>query len=82
MFHSDLDDIDKLIIIIMSDEPGNSLNKTISTGQIMKKLKNTGVKISLDMVYQDLKTLVMRFILKDHGKNKLFFRTAGFSPDD
>jgi hypothetical protein len=78
MFHSDLDDIDKLIIIIMSDEPGNSLRKTISTGQIMKKLKDTGVKISLDMVYQDLKTLVMRFILKDHGKNNFSFALPAF----
>lgn len=78
MFHSDLDDVNKLIIIIMSDEMGNSSNKTISTGQIMKRLKDIGVKISLNMVYQDLKTLVLRFILKDYGKNNFSFALPAF----
>ena len=78
MFQSDLEDVDKLIIIIMSDDPGNSGNKTISTGQIAKMLKDAGVKISLNQVYQALKTLVMRFILKDHGKNNFSFALPAF----
>lgn len=78
MFHSDLDDVNKLIIIIMIDELGNSGNETISTGQITKKLKDIGVKISLNTVYQSLKTLVMRFILKDHGKNNFSFALPAF----
>ncbi|MGD2090748.1 MAG: hypothetical protein PVH61_31540 [Candidatus Aminicenantes bacterium] len=78
MFHSDLDDVNKLIIIIMSEELGISGNETISTGQIMKKLKTIGVKISLNMLYQNLKTLVMRFILKDHGKNNFSFALSAF----
>lgn len=78
MFHSDLDDVNKLIIIMMIDELGNSSNKTISTGLIMKRLKTIGVKISLNMVYRNLKTLVMRFILKDHGKNNFSFALPAF----
>jgi hypothetical protein len=78
MFHSDLDDVDKLMIIIMSEELGNSGNKTISTGQITKMLKDIRVKISLNAVYQRLKTLVMRFILKDHGKNNFSFALPAF----
>jgi len=78
MFHSDLDDVNKLIIILMIDELGNDSNETISTGKIMIKLKTIGVKISLNMVYQSLKTLVMRFILKDHGKNNFSFALPAF----
>ncbi len=71
MFFSDLTNIDRLIVILLAEDfvP----DSTFSEGFIKKKLKRSGIKISITKVHEKMCELVMRFILLEEGINRYCF---------
>lgn len=76
MFNSDLDDIDKLILILLAEE--ESYNKSFSPDETRNKLTRHGIRISMNQVHQQLSNLVMRFILLDKTSDRYSFALPFF----
>lgn len=78
MFFSDLNDINKLIIMLLAANYPNK--KSFSTDEIKDKLTKNGIEISINDVHANLRNLVMRFILLDEGRDSYCFALPVF-PD-
>ncbi len=76
MIFSDINDLNKLIIIMIIEETAHK--ETVSTEEIKKKLMEQGINLPINRVQQDLKLLEMRFILKDSGKGRFSFALPVF----
>lgn len=76
MFNSDLDDIDKLILILLAEE--ESYNESFSTEETRNKLTRHGIYISMNQLHQQLSNLVMRFILLDKTSDRYTFALPFF----
>lgn len=76
MFYSDLPGINKLIIIIFIEELAGK--KSVTAEKIKRRLKAHGIIKTINQVHQALKTLTMRFILKDTGKGRYCFALPVF----
>lgn len=78
MFSSDLSKIDKLILILLAEEHSNGNGKIFSVHDIWQKIKDNEILYSKDELHQNLRNLVMRFILLDNGKNRYSFALSIF----
>jgi hypothetical protein len=71
MFKTDLNNIDRLILILLGEKaPGRN---HFSIEEIKDLLKEKGIKLSMGDLQQNLENLVIRFILEDKGNNNYCF---------
>jgi hypothetical protein len=82
MFKSDLSRINRLILLLLAEEQlkanGNGNGKKFFVSEIIDHLSRVGIEASLDEINRKLKNLVMRFILKEMGKDSYTFALSVF----
>lgn len=77
MFHSDLSDINRLILVLMVD--GYPPAKGYFTSEdIRSRLKEHGIPIKRKEANEHIKNLVMRFIFLDKGRDQYIFALPQF----
>ncbi len=78
MFFSDLEDIDKLIVILLVE--GYPDRKAVTISLVKRKLGEAGIKIPINEVTKRMQELVMRFFLLNCGRGNYCFALPIF-PD-
>jgi Cdc6-like AAA superfamily ATPase len=90
MFKSDLNHINRLILILLTEEQikanksengittGNGNEKKFSVDEIIEYLAREGIKTNIDDIHRNLKNLVMRFILLEKGNDRYCFALSVF----
>jgi hypothetical protein len=78
MFSTDLSPMDMLILILLAEEHANGNGKIFPINHIWKKIKDNDILYSKNNLHQNLRNLVMRFILLDKGKDRYSFALSIF----
>jgi hypothetical protein len=76
MFFSDLTDINKLIILLLTSQS----TRTFSIDQVKQRLETEGLKLPLNDIHKNMREMVMRFIFLDQGRDRYSFALPLF-PD-
>jgi Cdc6-like AAA superfamily ATPase len=78
MFFKDLSNINRLILILMTEEQSKSKKRMFSLNEILDLLTRQGINISDEDIKRHLRNLVMRFILREKARNNFSFALTGF----
>lgn len=78
MFFSHLNNLERLILIVLAEKELTSGQKTFSAPEIKGWLSELGISISLEDIHKLLVYFVLRFILAEAGKNRYAFALPVF----
>lgn len=76
MFYMDLDDLEKLIVLLLLEVHPNE--PVFSIIQVNRKLRDCGVDLTEGRIHKSILKLVLRFMLEDKGKGNYAFALPHF----